>query len=99
MQTIHSRTYTNVALTVLIILLLAVLVRPYVGLPKAQAASGDFSDGSTRTLNPYGEASAALREIAKSNQEIASAVRETAKAQREVAESIHGLGVGTVGSK
>jgi len=39
-------------------------------------------------LNPYGDVSVALREIAKSNQEIASAIRESGKAQREVAESI-----------
>jgi len=102
MQTIHTRTYTNVALTVLIILLLAVLVHPYIGLPKAQAASPDYGEGSagnTRMLNPYGDVSVALREIAKSNQEIASAIRESGKAQREVAESIHGLGAAPVGTK
>lgn len=92
MRTIHSRTYTNVALTMLIILLLAVLARPYVGLPKANAASGDSERQRTNMLaDPNAELAAATREVANSNKEIAVAIRETAKAQQEVARSISGL--------
>ena len=44
MRTIDSRTYTNVALSVLIMLLLALVIRPYLGLPKAYAADNSASD-------------------------------------------------------
>jgi hypothetical protein len=97
MQTIHSRTYTNVALTVLILLLLALVVRPYLALPTAQASPGDTglnaSGNITPQLDPAAAVAQALRELAGTNREIASAIRETGKAQNEVAQSIARLGV------
>lgn len=96
MQTIHSRTYTNVALTVLILLLLVLVARPYTGLEKAYAGSltdeSSASKSSTAFKDPFTDATAALREIAVSNKDIASAIRETAKSQADVARALAALG-------
>ena len=90
MQTIHSRTYTNVALTVLILMALVLLVRPYVSLPKANAASEDQAARPSRSvlLDPNAAVADGLRDIASANKEIAAATREAAKAQAEVAKAI-----------
>lgn len=98
MQTIHSRTYTNVALTVLIVLMLLVLARPYLGLPSAHALERtDDSDDNNRTristlLEPNQAMVAAIRDVARSKEQIAAAVQETAKAQQNVADAIKSLG-------
>lgn len=99
MQTLHTRTYTNVALTVLILLLLVLAVRPYVSLPTAQAESFTMGaepprdDHKSELLkDPYAGVAAALRELATSNKDIAAAIRETAQSQSAVAKAIQSLG-------
>ena len=92
MQTIHTRTYTNVALTVIILLLLVLAARPYLGIPGAYAADdSDLRAGRRVNVEPNAEIAAAIRDASKSAQEIATAVRETAKAQQEVAHAIERL--------
>ena len=95
MRTIESRTYTNVALTVLILLFLALVIRPYFTLPKAYATDfGDESDFRSKSVPLSGivDANKGLSEIAGSNKEIAAAIRETAQAQQAVAKAIAQLG-------
>lgn len=102
MQTIHSRTYTNVALTVLIILLLILGLRPYVSMPAAYAGASSLTltDNSSPSEkkrsalldDPYSGVADALREVALSNKDVAAAIRETAKSQDNVAKAISSLG-------
>ena len=101
MQTIHSRTYTNVALTALILLLLVLALRPYVSAPSAYASAANLTVSDTGTLDPtkkaalledpYAGVAAALREVAASNKDIAAAIRETAKSQESVGKAISSL--------
>lgn len=104
MRSIHSLTYTNVALTVLILLLSAVLVKPYLTMPAAQAQSSlsenfrkadpmeekrsSQQEAKVAQLNPNADNAAALREIAAAAREIADAIREGAKSQGEVAKAL-----------
>lgn len=102
MQTIHSRTYTNVALTALILLLLVLALRPYVSAPTAYASAADLTISASGGLDPakkaalledpYAGVAAALREVAAANKDVAAAIRETAKSQDNVAKAISALG-------
>lgn len=98
MQTIHSRTYTNVALTVLILLMLALVARPYVSLPKAYAGSLDSltsktpQDDKTMLDGQGAQIRSALlvdpyADVAKALREIAASNKEVADAIRETAKS------------
>ena len=91
MRTINSRTYTNVALTGIILLLAALLIRPFVSVESAHAAgSGDGIRGQRRPTSEYGqiEIAKATRESAAASQAIAVAIGEAAKSQHEIARAL-----------
>ena len=102
MRSIHTRAYTNVALTVLIIFLGLLAIRPYVSAPTAQAQSlpdytirNEEQRAKVTALNPNADNATATREVAKANKEIAEALREAAKAQKDIAQAIAKLSAQT----
>jgi hypothetical protein len=96
MRNLDSRAYTNMALTVLILLLTVLVARPYLQPARAYAApvAPGTDAGQNALLNPYVDVAAAIREVADSNRQVAAAVQETAKAQRDVARAIERLASG-----
>ena len=101
MRSISSLTYTNVSLTVLILLLLALVVRPLVSFPTAHAADLDTSPDMGRNaaqsrkmadLNPNADNAAAMREVAAAIREVAGAINKSATAQADIATAFGKLG-------
>lgn len=100
MRTIGSRTYTNVALTAIVVLFLVMALQSLVSVPTARAEFNwdDEDTGLERNkaqrakaaaLMPnVAEAAKATREVAQANREIAKAIKDAAKAQREIAQAI-----------
>ena len=94
MQTINSRTYTNVALTVVMLLLAALLIRPYVSVPSAHAQGyNEKKKGKSRPTSEYGqiEIAKATSKTAQASIQIAEAIRESAKSQQEIAGALKRL--------
>jgi hypothetical protein len=97
MQTIGSRSYTNMALTAVILLLLALVVQPYLSIPQAQAqisgsmSSVDQSPSRTSTTNPGVENAAATRDVAAALKDVAAALKEQATAQKEIGRALFKL--------
>ena len=101
MQTIQSRLYLNVVLTVIAILLAIVAFRPYASVSTPAYAQRDF--GVTRNEQQDAKAQGLLegqykmfadatRDVAKANKDIAQAIREAAKSQKDIAKAIGKLG-------
>ncbi|GEM_PF-5271316 len=97
MQTIQSRAYTNVILTVIALLLAVLAIGPYVQVNtpawaqiepsrprniQQTAASGDEIVGR------------ATESVARATQDIAQAIREAAKSQQAIADALLALGEG-----
>ena len=94
MRTISSQTYTNVSLTVLILLLAALVIRPLVSIPAAQARDLNAVDSSDDTSKPatVNPDASAIRECAVALQQIATAINRSADNQAKMAEALHSLG-------
>lgn len=100
MKTVASRTYTNVALTVLIILLAVLAFRPYLPGSSAYALDMDRDTETTRydrnaqqqrvaqSLNSQEQNAEATREVAAATRDVAQAIRESAAAQEKIAQSL-----------
>lgn len=99
MKSIQTRTYTNVALTAIIILLALLLIRPYALAPQAYAQMDEPRNvQQTRTLatlNPNADNAKATEQVAAATREIASAIREAAKSQEQIAQALLKLGEST----
>lgn len=87
MKSINTRTYTNVALTAIVILLAVLALRPFMGAPAAHAQQ---EERGNRPTTEYGQLQIAdsNREIAKSNLAIANAIKESAKSSEKIATSL-----------
>jgi septal ring-binding cell division protein DamX len=94
MRHLETRTYTNVALTVLIILLAIMAIRPYVSLPEARAqfnepARNQQQRRMAEELNPSQDKTAeATDRVAEATQKVAEAIRESAKSQQNIAAAL-----------
>ena len=84
MQTMTTRTYTNLALTVIMILLAILALQPLVSLSEATAEDRDV--GNKRPVSEFGQT-----KIAESNREIAAAIREASQSQKEIAGALNRL--------
>ena len=96
MRTIATRTYTNVVLTLIALVLAALLLQPYVALPTAQAQFDEpernvQQSRAAATLNSNVDNADATREVAQANRGIAKAIAEAAKAQSQIAKAIERL--------
>ena len=99
MQTIQSRLYLNVILTVIAILLAVLAFQPFASVSTSAYAqqSRDFGvqrneqqDAKSAGLleGQYRMFADATRDVAKANHDIAEAIREAAKSQKEIAQAI-----------
>jgi hypothetical protein len=106
MRTIKSQTYTNVALTVLIVLMTAMVLKPYFSAPKAQADGVESVLGNTKIRNAQQNSragdvnsqelnAAATEKVAAANERIASALQESARNQGRIADAITRLATST----
>ena len=99
MRRIHTRTYTNLMLTAVAVLLGVLALAPRLPPPAATAqltgtlSASDNSEQSRKIaqLNPNADNATAQMEIAKANREIADALRKQAEAQKEMARSLAGI--------
>jgi methyl-accepting chemotaxis protein len=104
MRHLDTRTYTNVALTVLIVLLAIMIAQPYVSLPTAQAQlesrlESDRNAQQRRAAESFSPSldklAGATEQVAEANRDIAKAIRESAEAQTKIAKSIGSLSEGS----
>lgn len=94
MRTITTQTYTNVALTVLILLLAVLVARPYMGSTQAHAdgfGRNQQQNNRAGDINSQELNAAATDRVADANQKIAEAINKSAQAQRAIADAINGL--------
>ena len=89
--TTTTRTYTNLALSVIMILLAILALQPVVSLSEATAEDRD--GGSKRPVSEFGQTKIAEsnKMIAESNREIAAAIREASQSQKEIAGALNRL--------
>ncbi|HOE97112.1 MAG TPA: hypothetical protein PK847_11070 [Candidatus Sumerlaeota bacterium] len=97
MKSIETRTYTNVVLTVLALLLLVLVAQPYVSLPAAHAqldlSRNEQQSDKLNSVEPLADQAAATREVAAANLKIAEAITKAAAAQSEIAAALARLSV------
>ena len=93
MQTMKTRTYTNVALTAIMILLAILALQPFVSISKAMAEDDEREVKSKRPASELGQTRIAEsnKMIAESNREIAVAIREASQSQKEIAGALNRL--------
>ena len=92
MKTITTRTYTNVALTVIMLLLLFLTVKPLISIPAAHAQLDSKRNAQqTSKISAVDAVSVnaeATREIAQANREIAKAIDKLANTHKDVARAL-----------
>lgn len=93
MQTIQSRLYMNVILTVIAILLAAIAFRPVMRFATPALAQDATHASQNKRFGElqggqYQETATATLQVADANRDIAKAIREAAKSQSEIAKAI-----------
>ncbi len=92
MTTMTTRTYTNVALTAIILLLLALVARPYISAPEAHAQLIPERNRQQKeklaSVEPLAINAEATKEIAEANRQIARSIQELAAVHKELAKAL-----------